>query len=126
MKRLQPAPNLALATLWADMLSGAGVAAPVQRAWAGSIVGELPPDQGLPEIWVQDDSQLELARQLLRDWQPGIMTYSHPLGPTSRWTGGLGGIVWRPDWVWSVVWLGLVISSLYFVARQPPFLYQGF
>ena len=64
--------------------------------------------------------------QLLRDWQPGIMTYSHPLGPTSRWTGWLGGIVWRPDWVWSVVWLGLVISSLYFVARQPPFLYQGF
>lgn len=69
MKRLQPAPNLALATLWADMLSGAGVAATVQRAWAGSIVGELPPDQGLPEIWLQDDSQFELARQLLRDWQ---------------------------------------------------------
>ncbi len=69
MKRLQQAPNLALATLWADMLSGAGVPATVQRAWAGSIVGELPPDQGLPEIWLQDDTQLDQARQLLHEWQ---------------------------------------------------------
>ncbi|MCY7314162.1 MAG: DUF2007 domain-containing protein [Rubrivivax sp.] len=69
MKRLQQAPNLALATLWADMLSGAGVAATVQRAWASSIVGQLPPDQGLPEIWVQDDTQWDQARRLLHEWQ---------------------------------------------------------
>jgi Putative prokaryotic signal transducing protein len=69
MKRLQQAPNLALATLWADMLSGAGVAATVQRAWASSIVGELPPDQTLPEIWLQDDSQFDTARKLLAEWQ---------------------------------------------------------
>jgi hypothetical protein len=65
MKRLQQAPNLALATLWADMLVGAGIAASVQRAWAGSIAGEIPPDQSLPEIWVHDDGQLGRARTLL-------------------------------------------------------------
>ena len=69
MKRLQHAPNLALATLWADMLCGAGVAATVQRAWASSIAGELPPDQALPEIWLQDDTQFDLAKTLLREWQ---------------------------------------------------------
>jgi hypothetical protein len=69
MKRLQQAPNLALATLWTDMLCGAGVPATVQRAWASSIVGELPPDQTLPEIWLQDDDQYEHARKLLREWQ---------------------------------------------------------
>ena len=69
MKRLQQAPNLALATLWADMLSGVGVLATVQRAWAGSIVGELPPDQSLPEIWLQDEGQFEQAGLLLRQWQ---------------------------------------------------------
>ena len=69
MKRLQPAPNLAIATLWADMLCGAGVPATVQRVWASSIAGELPPDQSLPEIWLQDDAQLEQARQLLQEWQ---------------------------------------------------------
>ena len=32
MKRLTRAPNLAIATLWADLLGQAGVAATVQRA----------------------------------------------------------------------------------------------
>jgi uncharacterized protein YlaI len=65
MRRLVSAPNLALATLWADMLCNAGVDASVQRAFASGIAGELPPDQALPEVWVMDDAQLESARTLL-------------------------------------------------------------
>ena len=65
MRRLITAPNLALATLWADMLTQAGFAANVQRAYASSIAGEVPPDQTLPEVWVVDDAQLEPARTLL-------------------------------------------------------------
>ena len=65
MRRLASAPNLVLATLWADMLTHAGIEASVQRAYASSIAGELPPDQALPEIWVMDDTQLEPARVLL-------------------------------------------------------------
>ena len=65
MKRLISAPNLALATLWADLLTGAGVATTVQRQYASSIAGEVPPDQTLPELWVQDDHQLERACALL-------------------------------------------------------------
>jgi hypothetical protein len=76
MKRLQQAPNLALATLWADMLSGVGVPASVQRAWVGSIVVDLPPDQSLPEIWLQDEGQFEQAGLLLRQWQ----NLPHPPG----------------------------------------------
>ncbi len=67
MKRLISAPNLALATLWADLLSGTGVATTVQRQYASSIAGEVPPDQTLPELWVQDDEQLERARTLLNE-----------------------------------------------------------
>ncbi len=67
MKRLISAPNLALATLWADLLCGAGVATTVQRQYASSIAGEVPPDQTLPELWVQDDDQLERARTLLHE-----------------------------------------------------------
>ena len=65
VKRLITAPNLALATLWADLLSGAGVQTTVQRQYASSIAGEVPPDQTLPELWVEDDDQLEHARSLL-------------------------------------------------------------
>ncbi len=32
---------------------------------ASSIAGEIPPDQALPEVWVEDDSQLDAARALL-------------------------------------------------------------
>ena len=65
MKRLLCAPNLALATLWADLLSGAGVPTTVQRQYASSIAGEVPPDQTLPELWIADDDQLDHARTLL-------------------------------------------------------------
>ena len=69
MRRLQSAPNLAIATLWADLLRQAGIAVSVQRAYASGLVGEIPPDQALPELWVQHDEQLERARGLLRDLQ---------------------------------------------------------
>jgi len=65
MKRLLQAPNLALATLWADVLTGAGIAASVQRAYASGIVGQIPPDQALPEVWVHDDAQHAGAERLM-------------------------------------------------------------
>jgi hypothetical protein len=76
MKRLTTAPNIAIATLWADMLTAGGVAASVQRYFASGIAGEIPPDQALPEIWIADDAQLAAARLLLAELQ-------HP--PRRRW-----------------------------------------
>ncbi len=67
MKRLLQAPNLALATLWADMLSGAGIAASVQRAYASGIAGQIPPDQALPEVWLDDEDQMDRAQTLMRE-----------------------------------------------------------
>jgi hypothetical protein len=67
MRRLRTAPNLAIATLWADLLREDGISATVQRQFAGSIAGEIPPDQALPEIWVQHEEQYERALQLLDD-----------------------------------------------------------
>lgn len=65
MKRVVQAPNLAIATVWCDLLVHAGIDANVQRAYTSSIAGEIPPDQALPEVWVLDDDQLEPARRLL-------------------------------------------------------------
>ena len=65
MKRVVQAPNLALATLWADQLDAVGIPASVQRAYTGSIAGELPPDQCLPEVWLTHDQQETRARELL-------------------------------------------------------------
>ncbi len=65
MQRVIHAPNIALATLWSDLLNQAGIEVSVQRYFASGIAGEIPPDQALPEIWVSDDDQLERAQAML-------------------------------------------------------------
>lgn len=88
MRRLAQAPNLAIATLWADMLCGAGFEVTVQRAFAGSIAGEIPPDQALPELWLADDAQRTQALRLLHELQ-------HPI--ERRWAcPGCGEVIEGP------------------------------
>ncbi len=55
MLRLTQAPNIAIATLWADLLCEAGMTASVQRQYLGAAAGHLPPDECLPEIWLDYD-----------------------------------------------------------------------
>jgi Putative prokaryotic signal transducing protein len=84
MKRLLQAPNLALATLWADQLVSAGIDANVQRAYACGIVGEIPMDQALPEVWVLDDALHAQATTLLDEMrhQPHRHWLCHGCGET--------------------------------------------
>jgi len=84
MPRLTQAPNLAIATLWVDALRAQGVAAMVQRQYLGSAAGELPPDQCLPEVWIQDPRQEALARDLL---------YQLQHVPQRRWFCACGELV---------------------------------
>ena len=59
--------------------------------------------------------------ELMRRYRPAIMTYDNKsYGPAF-----LRGL-WRPGWVQAIYISILVIASLYYVSRQPPFLYQGF
>lgn len=69
MQRLTQAPNLAIATLWADALITEGIAASVQRQYLVGVAGELPPDQCLPEVWIAHPEQQARACELLYDLQ---------------------------------------------------------
>ena len=84
MRRLRQAPNLAIATLWADLLREEGIAASVQRQFLGSVAGEIPPDQCLPEIWIMHDEQWARARALLDE----LLAL-----PQRRWHCGCGELV---------------------------------
>ena len=84
MMRLTHAPNIAIATLWADALRQAGFSASVQRYFLIGIAGGLPPDQCLPEVWVSDDAQESQARDLLHALQNA---------PQRRWACACGEIV---------------------------------
>ena len=74
MRRLTTAPNIAIATLWADMLTSGGIRSTVQRYFASSIAGEIPPDQALPEVWVEEDADQARAAALLAEWQRRAMS----------------------------------------------------
>ena len=69
MQRLTQAPNIAIATLWADLLCEAGMTASVQRQYLGAAAGHLPPDQCLPEIWLDHEEHVTRARALLQELQ---------------------------------------------------------
>ena len=84
MRRLAQAPNIAIATLWADNLQQAGFSASVQRYYLGGIAGQLPPDQCLPEVWLTIDDEEQRARALLQHLQ-------NP--PQQRWTCKCGEVV---------------------------------
>ncbi|MDO8699095.1 MAG: DUF2007 domain-containing protein [Rhodoferax sp.] len=84
MLRLTQAPNLPIATLWADALVVEGISASVQRQYLTSVAGQLPPDQCLPEIWIEHSSQEARARALLYDLQ-------HV--PQHRWLCACGELV---------------------------------
>ena len=84
MPRLIQAPNLPIATLWVDWLKAQGVGASVQREHLRSAAGELPPDQCLPEVWIQDPLQEALAHELLH-----LLRHA----PQRRWLCDCGELV---------------------------------
>jgi hypothetical protein len=69
MKRIGQAPNIAIAQLWVDMLRDQGINANMQRYFLNGAAGDLPPDQCLPEIWIQDDAQYAHAKACFQDIQ---------------------------------------------------------
>ena len=75
MRRLASAPNLALATLWADALGSAGLDVRVFSRYLSGIAGGIPPQEAEPTLWVMDEGDFERATQLLRELR------SPPRGP---------------------------------------------
>jgi hypothetical protein len=69
MLRLTQAPNVAIATLWVDMLREAGMPRRCSATFWARCAGDLPPDQCLPEVWLTHDEQEPQARALLRELQ---------------------------------------------------------
>lgn len=69
MLRIARAPNIAIASLWADVLRQAGFSASVQRYYLGGLAGEIPPDQCQPEVWLAHDHEEAAASAFLHQLQ---------------------------------------------------------
>jgi alginate O-acetyltransferase complex protein AlgI len=59
--------------------------------------------------------------ELFARYRPGIQTYA-----CEDYTPSRLRVRWRPDLLWTLLMTGMLISCLYYMARQPPFLYLGF
>ena len=52
-----------------DMLVMRGIAAHVFNEHMSSIVGDVPPDVALPQVWLDDDADLPRAEAVLREYK---------------------------------------------------------
>jgi hypothetical protein len=55
------------AYLLKDLLGHHGIKAHVFNANMSSIVGDIPPDQAWPQVWLDDDADRARAERVLRD-----------------------------------------------------------
>ena len=69
MRRVFTASGLGEAQLVAQMLEAAGVRAQVFNDHAAGALGELPATETWPEVWVERDHQLMMARSLIADYE---------------------------------------------------------
>jgi alginate O-acetyltransferase complex protein AlgI len=61
------------------------------------------------------------SMELLSKYRAGIATY-----PNRNYTPLRLRFLWRPDGLWTVLMMGMLAVCLYYMSRQPPFLYLGF
>jgi hypothetical protein len=59
--------NLMIATLWQNILKGAGIACEIRNHYAAGGVGDLPTNEVSPQIWLSDERDVERARALLAE-----------------------------------------------------------
>ena len=69
MKALTTADNLLIATLWQRMLEAAGIRCEIRNRYLGAAIGDLPPDQVAPQLWLRDERDRVAATALLDEWR---------------------------------------------------------
>lgn len=69
MQRIFVATHRVEAYLLVDRLAHAGIKAHVFNEHMSSIVGDVPPDVALPQVWLDDDGDRARADAVLREYE---------------------------------------------------------
>ncbi len=78
MKRLYADADLLLRTTLLETLESRGIPYVLRNQFLAGAVGELPPTECCPEVWVIDDRDLQLAQRLLKDLQRDLHSGEAP------------------------------------------------
>ena len=70
MKRVFSSYNLAAVHHARNVLDAAGIRAVVKNQYLSSVMGDLPPSECQPELWVLDDADMWRAEKLLFSSEP--------------------------------------------------------
>ncbi|WP_206999515.1 putative signal transducing protein [Trinickia mobilis] len=65
MLRLMHAPNPIIGQHWVNVLAAAGISCELHNRYLNGAMGEIPPDQCAPELWLVDERDEALARRLI-------------------------------------------------------------
>lgn len=69
MQRVFSSPNLVEVAQFKDMLEGAHIACFVRNENSIGLVGAVPLTDGTPELWIEEDKDLEAALRIKGEWQ---------------------------------------------------------
>jgi hypothetical protein len=63
------APNVVIGQHWVNLLTMAGIACELHNRYLSGALGEIPADQCAPEIWLEDERDMALARRVIEATQ---------------------------------------------------------
>lgn len=81
MRNVYVAPELARGQLIVDLLSQHGIRARLLNTHATTLAGEIPVAFTGPQVWVDDDRDASLARQLIEDMESASSTHETRVCP---------------------------------------------
>lgn len=97
MVRLNRAPNILIAQHWLNLLHQAGIACKLHNQYVQGAMGEIPVDQCGPEIWLERESDLALARRIIDepDRQAGISSAHWSCPVCTEWLEPQFTVCWQ-------------------------------
>ena len=78
MKKLHTAPDPLVISHLKNILESGGISCAVKNSYLSAAVGELPPIECWPELWVLDDARLDEAREVLEKMLAPLRSVSVP------------------------------------------------
>lgn len=69
MKRILSSPNPVEVTHLKSVLEDAGIACLVRNEVSAALLGEIPLNEATPELWIENDENLNEALRLKEEWQ---------------------------------------------------------
>jgi hypothetical protein len=97
MIRLKRAPNLLIAQHWFNLLDQACIPCELHNQYLQGAMGDIPADQCGPEIWLERESDLDLATRIIDGGglEPGLSLAPWCCASCGEWSEPQFTLCWQ-------------------------------